>query len=57
MNAIKKTGQDMRKKIVVLDDYENSYEKLSDWRPIKALADVQIFNQPLLGTALLEKIQ
>ncbi|MFM2034570.1 MAG: hypothetical protein RJA32_1205, partial [Pseudomonadota bacterium] len=31
MNAIKKTGQVMRKKIVVLDDYENSYEKLSDW--------------------------
>jgi len=57
MNAIKKTGQIMRKKIVVLDDYENSYEKLSDWTAIKGLADVQIFNQPLLGAALLEQIQ
>jgi phosphoglycerate dehydrogenase-like enzyme len=57
MNAIKKTGHIMRKKIVVLDDYENSYEKLSDWSAIKGLADVQIFNQPLLGAALLEKIQ
>ena len=57
MNAIKKTGHAMRKKIVVLDDYENSYEKLSNWSAIKGLADVQIFNQPLLGTALLEKIQ
>jgi phosphoglycerate dehydrogenase-like enzyme len=57
MKAIKKTGHIMRKKIVVLDDYENSYEKLSNWSAIKDLADVQIFNQPLLGTALLEKIQ
>ncbi len=57
MNAIKKTGHVMRKKIVVLDDYENSYEKLSNWSAIKDLADVQIFNQPLLGPALLEKIQ
>ena len=47
----------MRKKIVVLDDYENSYEKLSNWSSIKGLADVQIFNQPLLGATLLEKIQ
>lgn len=47
----------MRKNIVVLDDYENSYEKLSDWSKIKGLADVQIFHQPLLGEALLEKIQ
>jgi phosphoglycerate dehydrogenase-like enzyme len=54
---LKKTGLLMRKKIMVLDDYENSYEKLSNWSTIKGLADVQIFNKPLLGATLIEKIQ
>jgi len=47
----------MRKKIIVLDDYENSYEKLSDWSKIKAAADVEIFNQPLYGQELLKTLE
>lgn len=47
----------MRKKIVVLDDYEHSYEKLSNWSNIKALADVEIFNEPIYGEKLLATLQ
>lgn len=47
----------MRKKIIVLDDYENSYEKLSNWSNIKALADVEIFNEPIYGDKLLETLK
>ncbi|MFM9113256.1 MAG: NAD(P)-dependent oxidoreductase, partial [Polynucleobacter victoriensis] len=47
----------MRKKIIVLDDYENSYEKLSNWSNIKALADVEIFNEPINGDKLLETLK
>ncbi len=47
----------MRKKIIVLDDYENSYEKLSNWSNIKALADVEIFNAPMYGEELLQTLK
>ena len=47
----------MRKKIVVLDDYEKSYEKLSDWSKIKHQADVQICHERLMGEPLLSQIK
>jgi phosphoglycerate dehydrogenase-like enzyme len=50
-------GQKMPKKIVVLDDYENSYERLSDWTQIKKTAQVKIFNKPIYGQELLSAIQ
>jgi phosphoglycerate dehydrogenase-like enzyme len=45
------------KKIVVLDDYEDSLRKTADWKPVKALADVQVHTQRLRGDALLEAIK
>ena len=47
----------MRKKIVVLDDFEKSYKKLADWSKIEALADVKIFNNPLKGSELLNELK
>ena len=47
----------MRKKIIVLDDYEHSYEKLSDWSNIKAQADVEVYHQPLQGDRLLTTLK
>ncbi len=47
----------MRKKIVVLDDYEKSYEKLSDWSKIEEQADVQICHERLMGEPLLDQIK
>jgi phosphoglycerate dehydrogenase-like enzyme len=38
--------------IVVLDDYECSAEQYMDWAAIRALADVQMHHQPLIGEAL-----
>lgn len=47
----------MRKKIVVLDDLENSYKKLADWSKVEAQAEVTIYNQPLYGEALLKAVK
>ena len=47
----------MRKKIVVLDDLENSYKKLADWSKVEAQADVHIFQEPLHGDALLKVLK
>ncbi len=46
----------MRKKIVVLDDYEKSFEKLSDWTQIQKQADVHFFHEKLTGAPLLNQI-
>jgi phosphoglycerate dehydrogenase-like enzyme len=43
--------------IVVLDDYERSAEQYMDWAPIRALADVQMHQQPLIGEALVAAIK
>jgi phosphoglycerate dehydrogenase-like enzyme len=47
----------MRKKIVVLDDLENSYKKLADWSKVDAKAEVTIHNQPLYGEALFKAVK
>jgi phosphoglycerate dehydrogenase-like enzyme len=47
----------VRKKVVVLDDYENSYKKLSNWANIEKMADVEIFNHQLKGEELLNTIK
>jgi phosphoglycerate dehydrogenase-like enzyme len=46
-----------RKKIVVLDDYEDSLRKTADWRPVDALADVTVHKERLRGEALLDAIE
>jgi phosphoglycerate dehydrogenase-like enzyme len=43
--------------IVVLDDYENSAEHYMDWAPIRAQADVQMYQQPLREDALVAAIK
>jgi phosphoglycerate dehydrogenase-like enzyme len=43
--------------IVVLDDYERSAEQYMDWAPIRAQADVQMHQQPLIGEALVAAIK
>ena len=47
---------DARRKIVVLDDYEDSLRKTADWSPIEALAAVTVHTQRLRGEALLSAI-
>jgi phosphoglycerate dehydrogenase-like enzyme len=47
----------MRKKIVVLDDLENSYKKLADWSKVDAKAEVTIHNQPLYGETLFKAVK
>ncbi len=47
----------MNKKIVVLDDYEQAYKRLSNWANIEAKAQVQIFDRPLHGHELLEVLK
>ena len=47
----------MTKKIVALDDYENSYAQLSNWSNINKKASVAIYQKPLYGQALLEAIR
>lgn len=45
-----------RPKIVVLDDYEQAFELLADWRPVRGLADLVILTQPVRGGDLLAQI-
>ena len=46
-----------RRRIVVLDDYEDSLRKTADWSPVEALAEVTFHTQRLRGDALLEAIR
>jgi phosphoglycerate dehydrogenase-like enzyme len=43
--------------IVVLDDYERSAEQYMDWAPIRAQANVQMHQLPLMGDALVTAIK
>ncbi len=43
--------------IVVLDDYERSAEQYMDWAPIRMRADVQMYQHPLIGDALVAAIK
>lgn len=47
----------MNKKIVVLDDYEQAYKRLSNWDKIEVKAQVQVFDRPLHGQDLLEALK
>ena len=47
----------MNKKIVVLDDYEQAYKRLSNWDKIEAKAEVQVCDRPLYGKDLLEVLK
>ena len=47
----------MNKKIVVLDDYEQAYKRLSNWDKIEAKAKVQVCDRPLYGKDLLEVLK
>ena len=46
-----------RKRIVVLDDYEDSLRKTADWSPVEKLADVEHHTERLRGGALLKAVQ
>lgn len=46
-----------RRRIVVLDDYEDSLRRTADWSPVEALADVVFHTERLRGDALLEAIR
>jgi phosphoglycerate dehydrogenase-like enzyme len=45
-----------RRKIVVLDDYEDSLRKTADWSPLEAVADVAFHTERLRGDALLAAV-
>ena len=45
------------RKIVVLDDYEESLRKTADWSPVDALADVTVHTQRLRGDALFDAVK
>lgn len=46
-----------RRRIVVLDDYEDSLRKTADWSPVEALAEVTFHTERLRGEALFEAIR
>jgi phosphoglycerate dehydrogenase-like enzyme len=46
-----------RKKIVVLDDYEDSLRRLGDWLPVEKLADVTYHTERLRGDALVDAVK
>lgn len=46
-----------RRRIVVLDDYEDSLRKTTDWSPVEALAEVTFHTERLRGDALFEAIR
>src|ERR1700674_2389106 len=50
-------GGEGRPRIVVLDDYEDSLRKTTDWSPVDALADVTVHKEPIRGGALLDAIK
>ncbi len=47
----------MKRRIVVLDDYEQSLRKTADWSAVDALADVEVHSGKLRGDALFEAIK
>ena len=46
-----------RKRIVVLDDYEDGLRRSADWSPVEAKADVVYNTERLRGEALLEAVK
>ncbi|HUQ28573.1 MAG TPA: D-2-hydroxyacid dehydrogenase family protein [Usitatibacter sp.] len=47
----------MKKKVVVLDDYEDSLRRLADWGPIQKIADVTHHTQRLQGDELVNAVK
>ena len=47
----------VRKRIVVLDDYEDSLRRTADWSPVQAKADVVFNTQRLRGDALVDAVK
>ncbi len=46
-----------RKRIVVLDDYENQLRRTADWSPVEKLADVEYHTERLRGEALVGAVK
>ena len=46
-----------KKRIVVLDDYEESLRKTADWAPVQKLADVEFHSERLRGDPLLAAVK
>jgi len=46
-----------RRRIVVLDDYEDSLRRTADWSPVQAKADVVFNTQRLRGEALVDMVK
>jgi phosphoglycerate dehydrogenase-like enzyme len=46
-----------RKKVVVLDDYEDSLRRTADWSGVEAKADVMFYTERLRGDALVEAMK
>jgi phosphoglycerate dehydrogenase-like enzyme len=53
-NGLSKTS---RPQVVILDDYERSAKRMADWTSINAKADVRVYEQPLIGQALVDAIK
>jgi len=47
----------MKKRIVVLDDYEDSLRRTADWAPVQKLAEVRFHTERLRGDALLAAVR
>jgi phosphoglycerate dehydrogenase-like enzyme len=47
----------MKKRIVVLDDYEDSLRRTASWAPVEKLADVEYHTERLRGEALLAAVK
>lgn len=47
----------MRPRIVVLGDFERALERLVDWAPVRARADVALHHDPLAGPDLVEAVR
>ena len=47
----------MKRRVVVLDDYENSLRKTADWSAVQKLADVEFHTERLRGAALLDAVK
>ena len=45
------------KRVVVLDDYEDSLRKTADWSPVRKLAEVEFHTERLRGAALLDAVK
>src|SRR6202158_3159415 len=47
----------MKPRIVILDDYEQALRGLADWRPVDALAEVEVHHAKLRGEALMNALE